>query len=201
MTIIPFSVGGERGSIAVRVTRNAGAKFSGFDALGAMSDWDLKGFPVMTASVAFSGKGYRAIFGWMQIVHLDFPEDGRRKTVVDVIPSHIGLGVPFSSFGRLPSLFDAPARQPRSPGIFTAEAFLCKPPLLARAGSIEFVGGFRWGYTIDGVSGEAKILPVKRIGASAWEKRRGLIGKEYPKWTFGGRAAAGRPRNGNLTTA
>jgi len=70
MTIIPFSIGKERGSISVRIARNAGAKHSGFDLLGPMSHWNLKGFPVMKADVAFTGKGYRAIFGWIQIVHL-----------------------------------------------------------------------------------------------------------------------------------
>ena len=182
MTTIPFAVNNERGSIAVRVTRNVGAKHWGFNILGAMSDWELKGFPVMKATVAFNGKGYRAIFGWIQIVHLDFPHDGRKKAIVDVVPSHIGLGVPFTYFGHLPTLFDAPARHPRSHGSFTAEAFLCKPPLLARTGAIEFIAGFRWGYKINGISGELEHLPVKRIGASAWAKHRGLIVKKYPKW-------------------
>lgn len=185
MTIIPFSVNDERGSITVRVTPNAGAKRSGFDILGPMIDWNLKGFPVMKATVAFDGTGYRAIFGWIQIVHLDFPHDGRKRTVVDVIPSHIGLGVPFAYFGHLPSFFDAPARHPRSPGSFTAEAFLCKPPLLARTGSIKFISGFRWGYKISGVSGALEHFPVKRIGASAWAKNRDLITKKYPKWKIG----------------
>ena len=185
MTIIPFSINNERGSISVRVSRNAGAKHSGFDVNGPtspMSHWDFKGFPVLKATVAFSGTGYRAILGWIQIVHLDFPHDGRKKTVVDVIPSHIGLGVPFAYFGHLPSLFDAPARHPRSAGSFTAESFLCKPPLLSRTGSIEFVAGFRWGYNIDGKSGKLNHFPVRQIGAAVWAKNRSLITKKYPKW-------------------
>jgi hypothetical protein len=185
MTNIPFSIKNESGSISVRVARNAGAKHSGFDPLGPMAHWNLKGFPVVKATVAFNGTGYRAIFGWIQIVHLDFPHDGRKKSVVDVIPSHIGLGVPFAYIGHLPTLFDAPARHPWSAGSFTAEAFLCKPPLLTRTEPIEFIAGFRWGYKIDGHSGELKHFPVKQIGASAWAKNRGLIAKKYPKWKLG----------------
>ena len=144
-----------------------------------MADWNLDGFPVIRATVAFDGAGYRAIFGWIQIVRLDFPHDGRKKTVVDVIPAHAGLGAPFAYFGHLPSLFDAPARHPRTAGSFTAEAFLCKPPLLSRAGSIEFIAGFRWGYKIGEDSGELEHFPVKRIRASAWAKNRALISKAY----------------------
>ncbi|MBI2788952.1 MAG: hypothetical protein HYX59_09755 [Elusimicrobia bacterium] len=185
MTIIPFSIKNERGAISVRVTSNAGAKHSGFDILGPMKEWNLKGFPVMKATVTFEGTGYRAILGWIQIVHLDFRSDGRKKIVVDVVPSHIGLGVPFAYFGHLPTLFDSPARHPRSSGSFTAEAFLCKPPLLERNGPIEFIAGFRWGYKINGISEELTQFPVKRIGASAWAKHRGLITKKYPKWKLG----------------
>ena len=184
-TNIPFSFNNERGSISVQVTRNAGAKHSGFDTLGPMSHWNLNGFPVMKADVAFTGKGYRAIFGWIQIVHLDFPHDGRKKTIVDVIPSCIGLGIPFVYFGHLPTLFDAPARHPRSAGSFTAESFLCKPPLLARTRSIEFIAGFRWGYKIDADSGKLSHMPVAQIGAAEWEKIRGLITKKYPRWEIG----------------
>lgn len=187
MTIIPFSINNECGSISVRVTRNAGARHSGFD-IGPMAHWDLKGFPVLRATVAFAGTGYRAIFGWIQVVHLDFPYDGRKTSVVDVIPSHIGLGVPFAYIGHLPSFYDAPARHPRSAGSFTAEAFLCKPPLLSRADAIEFVAGFRWGYSIDGDSGKLSHLPVTRIGTSVWTKNRGLIVKKYPEWKIGGSA-------------
>ncbi|MDE2510940.1 MAG: hypothetical protein KGL74_07445 [Elusimicrobia bacterium] len=119
-------------------------------------------------------------------MHLDFPRETGKKTVVDVMPSHIGLGVPFAYFGHLPTFFDAPALHPRTAGSFAAEAFLCKPPLHTRAESIEFIAGFRWGYNIEGASGKLNHFPVKQIGASIWAKNRRLIMTKYPKWKLRG---------------
>jgi len=83
--------------------------------------------------------GYAAVMGWVQIVRIDVLESSRQLADgidkapaghhewVDGPPQLRGLGVPFTSFGVCPTLFDAPAST-ESDTTFLADSWLTASP-------------------------------------------------------------------------
>ena len=86
-----------------------------------LADRPRAGLPVIAARTECELDGYAAVMGWIQVVRIDVLEssqalvDGVDKAPaghhewVDGPPQLRGLGVPFTSFGECPTLFDAPA--------------------------------------------------------------------------------------------
>lgn len=182
---LPFRFAGKHGAVSAHYSLNHGHASTGFSALSPRhADWDVKGFPVMDASVSYEGKGYEKVFGWIQIVTVDHFDRGGRKVLIDVIPSTEGTRFPFAAIGSLPRFFDAPANHPRHRWSFRAETFLCKPPLISRKAPVEFVKGFQWGCHIDHDGDVPKPLAIASLPARVWNHRLYLLRRSYPSWHF-----------------
>jgi len=110
------------GSVVVSFQANEDPERWGYGVLGLTWPTDLaRGLPVLTARTECSIEGYAAVMGWLQVVRIDVLEssqalvDGVESAPaghhewVDGPPQLHGLGVPFTSFGECPTLFDAPA--------------------------------------------------------------------------------------------
>jgi hypothetical protein len=118
----PFRLRGAEGSLIVSFHANEDPQRWGYSVLGLAWPTELaQGLPVLTARTECPLDGYAAVMGWVQIARIDVLESslplaagvekapvGHREWV-DGPPQLLGLGVPFTSFGECPTLFDAPA--------------------------------------------------------------------------------------------
>ena len=192
----PFRLRGAEGSVSVSFQANEDPERWGYAALGL--DWPTElaqGLPVLTARTECSLDGYAAVLGWIQIVRIDVLESstslvaGGEKAPaghhewVDGPPQLRGLGVPFTSFGVCPTLFDAPAST-ESDTTFLADSWLtASPDALISRESLPVLG-LRWGYSTR--SGQPHELhepaPLHR---SEWAEALPLLRETFPDWTFG----------------
>jgi hypothetical protein len=118
LQLIPFTLHGRGGSVALYYGPNEDAVKAGFDALpGIDFPVDLcLGYPVMQAQIeSYAGSGYRTLCGWIQIITREDYAKGdaertnlQRSRSVDLPPSMEGTGIPWACFGSLPSLFGRP---------------------------------------------------------------------------------------------
>src|SRR5699024_3835029 len=104
-------------------------------------------FPVVEASVRYSGSGYRMVMGWIQTVHVTHP-DGSVEELVDRPPQMTNVDHPFCYWGPRPTLFDAPATTERPIPEWRADAFLTVSPDAVMTISVQPVCAFHWGYAV-----------------------------------------------------
>ncbi len=110
---MPFMLGPYKGEATVRYSANRGVEDSGFTAIGReFTDEMVKEFPVMRATVTFSGKGHEAMFGWAQAVSHIHGDGVEKRFTVDLAPSVQGNDFPYCAVGYKPSTFDAPCNRP-----------------------------------------------------------------------------------------
>jgi hypothetical protein len=173
--IIPFRAHGYAGSIDVAYETEGDPQVIGFDlvAVGYDDPERFRGFPVMKASLAYEGTGYRAGFGWVQVINCDD---------VDVPPNQSDVDSPFAAFGHLPTYYDAPANPDHPDGKWLAETFLVTGPRGFRTKQIMALAGFRWGYEL--TDGRPTSLRPAAIGADRWNAVRKVLGAQYPGWEF-----------------
>lgn len=123
---IPFVFKGKHGSISVEISENRGIKSSGFTAIGhKFKDGDVKGYPTMKASVSYTGRGYEALFGWVQIVTHTYDGGPEIEAVVDIASQFSEYSNPFCFYGYKPTIFDAPRHNPGVTMNWIAYTFLC----------------------------------------------------------------------------
>jgi hypothetical protein len=139
------------------------------------------GFPVLQADIDFDGKGYAALFGWLQVIHNTAGGAGAADEV-DLPPFLLGGEMPMMYFGYLPTMFDAPANPQHPDGEWSAFTFLTAIPDLVRSRSLHALTGFRWGYRL--AHGRPTPLPVRPVGPDDWQVRRPLLTRTFPTWTF-----------------
>jgi hypothetical protein len=147
-----------------------------------------RGFPVCTATVAYEGRGYRAAFGWVQLVRST--DNASRGEEFEMDPySPLGrLPHPFCFFGFAPILFDAPMRDSREDMDWIANSFLCfvAPSFLApdAGGGPEAraVAGFAWGFRVQ--NGDVVSRPAESLGSATWDSHLPLLRSEHPSWAF-----------------
>lgn len=182
---IPFRIRGYDGQVAVLYWENQDPTAIGFDRLNLPFDISItRGFPVFQASVSYSGSGYNATLGWIQVVTVDAiaPEAGHHASV-DVAPIFRGTDSPFAAFGQTPTTFDAPGpNPPRTDEHWVAETFLVACPDVARTRVIQPILGIRWGYQLTAM--EATPLGLEIATADDWERCAGVLRSEYPSWIF-----------------
>ena len=132
--------------------------------------------------------------GWIQVVRIEVSESstslvsGSEKAPagshvwVDVPPQLQSLGVPFLSFGRCPTLFDAPAST-ESDVRFVADSFLTASPdaLVSRRSQACF--GLRWGYATK-LGQEAELLSPTLLDRSDWDQALPALQEQFPDWGF-----------------
>ena len=196
--LIPFTLAGCQGQVAVYYGPNRDVVKAGFDALpGIPFPIALcEGYPAMQAQIeSYAGAGYRMICGWIQIVTREELAsagqdwaDARRPCSVDVAPAMSEIGLPFAVFGALPSFFDAPCRNlGKSAALkWTADTFLTTTPFRSRDEEITWLLGFRWGYYeyAPDLEKPVAVLPLQATGVEAWNAHLPFLRQEFAAWKF-----------------
>jgi len=190
-----FSFRGREASAAVTYGRNEDPERWGYGLLALPWPASLaRGLPVLEVDVSTPLEGYAAVMGWIQVVRIHVADSstslvpGGEKAPpgehiwVDVPPQLQALGVPFVSFGRCPTLFDAPAST-ESDVRFVADAFLTASPdaLISRRSQACF--GVRWGYSTT-LGEPAELLPPSSLHQSDWEQAIPTLQAHFPDWGF-----------------
>jgi hypothetical protein len=165
------------GSVEVSVEPNTDPQALGCPPLA-------RDFPVCTATVAYAGEGYRAAFGWVQLVRSTDGESAGKAFEMDPFAPLGRCSHPFCFFGFAPVLFDAPARPAREDMDWTAETFLCFVAMDSNEREARAIIGFSWGFSI---RNKAIVLRTPaRLAAKEWNKHRALLRQEHPAWAFAG---------------
>ncbi|WP_433890076.1 hypothetical protein [Streptomyces sp. CA-111067] len=174
--ILPFVHDGVTGTVTVAVERVNEPGVVGSPA-------ESPGFPSCTAVVDHPARGYRAMFGWVQLVRsTDNSSDG---TAFEMDPFRIfeDAPSPYCFYGVQPTLFDAPSRDERRPLAWLAHSFLAWTPLEPADRHVVPLTGFSWGFDIDG-AGRITARPVGELAGGDWEAHRSRLGGWYPGWAF-----------------
>ena len=87
------------------------------------------GYPVCTARVEYPGRGYPAMFGWVQLVRSTDNDSSGEQFEVDPFALFGDAPSPYCWFGIEPTLFDAPSRPDRPPSEWVAHSFLGTTPM------------------------------------------------------------------------
>jgi hypothetical protein len=190
-----FSFRGQEGSAAVTYGANEDPERWGYGLLGLSWPSSLAaGLPVLEVDVSTPVEGYGAVMGWIQVVRIHVADSSTSlvpggeeappgdHTWVDVPPQLQALGVPFVSFGRCPTLFDAPAST-ESDVRFIADSFLTASPdaLVSRRSQAFF--GLRWGYSTK-LGEKAELLAPTALQRSDWEQALPTLQEHFPDWGF-----------------
>jgi hypothetical protein len=191
----PFRLRGAEGSVVVSFQANEDPERWGYGALGLAWPTELaQGLPVLTARPESSLEGYAAVMGWVQIVRIDVLESSEPLAAgvekappghhewVDGPPQLRGLGVPFTSFGVCPTLFDAPAST-ESDTSFLADSWLtASPDALISRESFPILG-LRWGYSTRAEQPHELHEP-ELLDDSHWGEALQLLRETFPDWQF-----------------
>jgi len=177
---IPFRLRGLDGLVTVDRIANEDPRRWGYHLLGRFPMEQPECFPVVHASVSYPAEGYCATMGWIQLVYYG-EETEDREVVVDLTPQHADSNTPYAFWGFCPQFFDAPST-PQAGIRWVAEAFLATSPDALMTKTVLPVCGFRWGYAT--TRNPPDLLPLKPIGAEAWESTRALLTERYPSWEF-----------------
>jgi hypothetical protein len=181
--VLPFEFRGGTGEVRVQYGVTADPVAVGFDlvATGFVEE-GFRGFPVIRASVSFRPEGYRAIFGWLQIISRTTRETGGVEVTVDVPPVLAETGSPLAHFGYLPTMFDAPANPDHPDGEWLAETFLVAVPDIARSRRLVALIGFRWGYQL--TARKPTSLPIGPLNSEHWNQHCPMLASSYRDWSF-----------------
>lgn len=101
--ILPFTHDGEPGSVTVDLEQVD-------DPLTIGKHPATQGFPCCTSAVTYPGRGYRAMFGWVQFVRSTDNSSGGADFDMDPFILFEDAPSPYAFFGYRPTLFDAPSR-------------------------------------------------------------------------------------------
>ncbi len=174
---VPFVARGSAGTVHVVVGPNTDPSAIGSPA------WALD-FPVCEATIRTDARGYRAMYGWVQLVGTRRPNsNASRRWETDPLEVFGDLDTPFGFHGVAPTLFDAPVRSDRSrPLDWCAESYLCLAPSDPMAREARPVAAFSWGFVVDG--GGITVAEPRVLPRSAWTAHVDLLGTAYPTWTF-----------------
>lgn len=141
-----------------------------------------KDFPVCIATVTYSGSGYNAALGWIQLVRSTDGSSAGKHFEMDPFEPLGRLPHPFCWFGFAPTLFDAPSRASRDPVEWTAHSFLCFMTPVAGEWEIRAILGFSWGFSIRDEL--ISLSPPTMLASAEWDAHLELLGREHPAWDF-----------------
>ncbi|MFG2670069.1 hypothetical protein [Streptomyces sp. NPDC048445] len=143
----------------------------------------MRGYPCCTSTVTYPGKGYRAMFGWVQFVRSTDNASGGADFDMDPFILFEDAPSPYCFFGINPTLFDAPSRAERRPMAWLAHSFLAYTPLDREQRCVIPVTGFSWGFGID-AEGNIPVRPAAALTAADWDEHLPYLGTSYPAWEF-----------------
>ena len=137
-----------------------------------------RGFPYCSASIIHPARGYAAALGWVQLVRSTDGSTGGESFEMDPLEPLGRVDHPFAFFGLLPTLFDAPSRDPIRDMDWTAHSFLCH---------LEEERGRTRSSASRGASSSA-TEPSLRGGQirslEDWDAHRPVLVREHPRWSF-----------------
>ncbi|MFI1076200.1 hypothetical protein [Streptomyces puniciscabiei] len=174
--IIPFTRDGEPGNVAVALEQVD-------EPLTVGKHPESRGFPCCTAVVDYPGRGYRALFGWVQLVQSTDNASGGAGFDMDPFVLFEDAPSPYAFFGVNPTLFDAPSRAERKPMAWLAHSFLAWTPLDRAQRQVLPVAGFCWGFDID-ATGHIALRPAKALTAVEWDSHLPCLRRCHPAWKF-----------------
>ena len=144
---------------------------------------EAEGFPACQATVAIDLRGYASLFGWVQLVGTESPEEPTRRYEVDPLAISADLNWPFGFYGLLPTLFDAPSRRDRTQTLdWLAHTFLCVSPDSPMDQVVRPVAGFQWGFRMH--DGQVDVVAPNNLALSAWNSHLSVLETAYPGWRF-----------------
>jgi hypothetical protein len=157
------------------------------DPLAYGSWWpNALGYPVCTARVAYPGRGYRAMLGWVQLVRSSDNNSGGEQFEVDPFALFGDAPSPYCWFGIEPTLFDAPSRPETAPTEWIAHSFLSTTPMIEVMGGnprrVLPLLGFAWGF--EPRDGTIELRDVTRLVTQDWDAHLPVLRASYPLWTF-----------------
>jgi hypothetical protein len=138
-------------------------------------------FPVCTATIRYTGKGYQAMFGWVQLVQsTDAKTSGFEMDPYFLFPD---IAVPYCFYGYRATLFDAPGRAHRDDMDWIAHSFLAVTPAPDHAArQVIPLQGFSWGFRVRrGAIYRALALP---LAPYEWISHIAFLRATYPGWRF-----------------
>ncbi|MFB7852821.1 hypothetical protein ACFC34_38210 [Streptomyces sp. NPDC056053] len=140
-------------------------------------------FPSCTAVVDYPGRGYRALFGWVQLVRST--DNSSAGAAFDMDPFYLfeDAPSPYAFFGINPTLFDAPSRARRDPLDWTAHSYLAWTPMDDTERRVLPLVGFSWGFNVDS-DGLITLQPVQALSPGDWDAHLPYLGTSYPGWVF-----------------
>jgi hypothetical protein len=145
---------------------------------------ESRGFPACTATIEYPGEGYRAVFGWVQLVRSTDNAFSGTAFEMDAARFFEDSPAPYCWYGVRPILFDAPSRDDRRPIDWLAHSFLGVTPRDAGARKLVVpLLGFAWGFRIDAPDRIA-LVPVERLAAEHWNGHVEYLSASYPTWEF-----------------
>lgn len=144
---------------------------------------ELRGFPTCTAMVEHEALGYRALFGWVQLVRSTDNSSCGAGFEMDPFVLFEDAASPYAFFGVKPVLFDAPARTSRRPLAWLAHSFLARTPLDDSERPVEPLAGFSWGFDIDDV-GDITLRQPRELTGTDWGAHLDYLRDRHPNWTF-----------------
>ena len=173
---IQFLHEGRRGHVGISCVPN--------DDPGSVGQPDeARGFPTCTATVEYQGAGYRAFFGWVQLVRSTDNATRGRAFEMDPFSLFEDAPSPYCFFGMTPTLFDAPFRTEKSRLEWVAHSFLGVTPLREDRRQVLPMIGFSWGFDIDDRA-SIEIKPVSELAAEDWKSHVPYFRERFPNWEF-----------------
>ncbi|MGW0668419.1 hypothetical protein [Streptomyces sp. NPDC002746] len=174
--ILPFTHDGETGSVTIAVEQVDDPRTIGKHPA-------MRGYPCCTSTVTYPGRGYRAMFGWVQFVRSTDNASGGADFDMDPFILFEDAPSPYCFFGINPTLFDAPSRAERRPMAWLAHSFLAYTPLDREQRCVIPLTGFSWGFGID-AEGKIPVRPAAALTTADWDEHLPYLGTSYPAWEF-----------------
>jgi hypothetical protein len=140
---------------------------------------DNLGFPACVARVRYTGGGYLAMFGWVQLVR----STDAATVDYEMDPNFLfpDVDVPYCYYGYKPTLFDSPGRAHRDDMDWIAHSFLAASPVEPGARQVTPLQGFSWGFTRHGT---IQLTPVLPLTPNDWIRHIPYLRATYPNWQF-----------------
>jgi hypothetical protein len=174
---IDFAHDGFSGKVTVGVTSNTDPP-----TLGAREE--ARGYAVCTATIAYSGGGYHALMGWIQLVRSSDNKYAGERFEMDPARFFEDSPAPYAFYGFAPTLFDAPSRDERGPMTWLAHSFLAVTPRdVGQRKLVVPLVGFAWGFDIDH-DREISIVDPIRLTAADWLHHVPYLTDGYRTWEF-----------------
>ena len=184
---LPFVLRGHKGIVHVTCGVNRDPKKWGYQHLDLPFDGVAasQGFPTVSATVSYQGRGYDSIVGWIQLVQANAdPPDKRDMYLLDLPPMFGDLDIPFGWFGPGAGMFDAPSTtQTKGSYRWVANAFLCTSAGILMKPVVSAVLGFGWGYELRG-NRRPRLMSPWELSEKDWNGHLRFLRKRCPRWRF-----------------